>query len=139
MAQNALTSRQTQILKTIVDEYIAKAIPVGSASLDKKYNLGVSPATIRAEMVQLTKMKYLKQPHTSSGRVPTPTAMKFYINQLMEEKQLGVAEEVKAKEKTKDGLIAIYELATKKKIHPYELLKKNGFIKNPADEFLKVN
>ena len=102
MAQNALTSRQTQILKTIVDEYIATAIPVGSASLDKKYNLGVSPATIRAEMVQLTKMKYLKQPHTSSGRVPTPTAMKFYINQLMEEKQLGVAEEVKAKEEVWD-------------------------------------
>ena len=102
MAQNALTSRQTQILKTIVDEYIATAIPVGSASLDKKYNLGVSPATIRAEMAQLTKMKYLKQPHTSSGRVPTPTAMKFYINQLMEEKHLGVAEEVKAKEEVWD-------------------------------------
>lgn len=53
--------------------------------------------------------------------------------------QLSVNEEVKVKEKTKDGLIVIYELATKKKIHPYELLKKNGFIKNPADEFLKVN
>jgi transcriptional regulator of heat shock response len=97
-----LTSRQTQILKAIVDEYIQTALPVGSSSLDKKYNLGVSPATIRAEMGTLTNMKYLKQTHTSSGRIPTPQAMKFYINQLMEEKQMGVAEEVKAKEEVWD-------------------------------------
>lgn len=95
---SGLTSRQTQILKAIVDEYIRTAIPVGSNALEKKFNLGVSPATIRAEMSSLTDMKYLRQPHTSSGRVPTPLAMKFYINQLMEEKQLGVVEEVKAKE-----------------------------------------
>ncbi|HSX49022.1 MAG TPA: hypothetical protein VLE44_02075 [Candidatus Saccharimonadales bacterium] len=99
----SLTSRQTQILKAIVDEYIATASAVGSASLDKKYNLGVSPATIRAEMVDLTRMKYLSQPHTSAGRVPTPMAMKFYINQLMEEKQLGVAEEVRTKEDVWDA------------------------------------
>lgn len=55
------------------------------------------------------------------------------------DEKLNVKEEVITIEKTKDGLIAIYELATKKKIHPYELLKKNGFIKNPVDEFLKVN
>src|SRR5258708_7933976 len=99
----ALTSRQTQILKAIVDEYITTASPVGSSSLDKKYNLGISPATIRAEMANLTSLKYLKQPHTSAGRVPTPQAMKFYINQLMEEKQLGVAEEVRAKEDVWDA------------------------------------
>jgi len=99
----ALTARQTQILKAIVDEYIATALPVGSASLDKKYNLGISPATIRAEMVNLAKMKYLHQPHTSSGRVPTPAAMKFYISQLMEEKELGVAESVKTKEEVWDA------------------------------------
>lgn len=98
-----LSARQTQILKTIVDEYITTANPVGSASLDRKYNLGISPATIRAEMAALTNMKYLKQPHTSSGRIPTPHAMKFYINQLMEEKQMGVAEEVKAKEEVWDS------------------------------------
>ncbi len=97
-----LSSRQTQILKTIIDEFIATTAAVGSASLDKKYNLGVSPATIRAEMAALTDMKYLKQAHTSAGRIPTPLAMKFYINQLMEEKQLGVTEEVKAKEEVWD-------------------------------------
>jgi len=98
-----LTSRQTQILKTIIDEYIATAEPVGSEALDKKYNLGVSPATIRNEMVSLTKLNFLKQPHASAGRVPTPVAMKFYINQLMEEKQMSVVDEVKAKEEVWDA------------------------------------
>jgi hypothetical protein len=55
------------------------------------------------------------------------------------DEKLNINEEIKTREKIKDGLIAIYELATKKKIHPYELLKKNGFIKNPVDEFYKVN
>lgn len=99
---DGLTARQTQILKTIIDEYIETALPVGSENLDKKFNLGVSPATIRNEMVTLTKSGYLKQPHTSAGRVPTPVAMKFYINQLMEEKQMSLVDEVKAKEEVWD-------------------------------------
>jgi len=98
-----LTARQTQILKAIIDEYILTAAAVGSEALDKKYNLGVSPATIRNEMVALTKTGYLKQLHTSAGRVPTPVAMKFYIDQLMEEKQMSLVDEVKAKEEVWDS------------------------------------
>lgn len=97
-----LSARQTRILKTIIDEYIETASPVASLSLERKYNLGVSPATIRNEMVALTKLGFLKQPHTSAGRVPTPKAMKFYINQLMEERALSVTEEVRAKENVWD-------------------------------------
>lgn len=107
---DGLTSRQTQILKTIIDEYIATAEPVGSESMDKKYNLGVSPATIRNEMVALTSAGYLRKPHTSAGRIPTPTAMKFYINQLMEEKQMSLVDEVKAKEEVWDSRDDIDEL-----------------------------
>lgn len=107
---DGLTSRQTQILKTIIDEYIATAEPVGSEAMDKKYNLGVSPATIRNEMVTLTKSGYLKQPHASAGRIPTPLAMKFYINQLMEEKQMSLVDEVKAKEEVWDSRDDIDEL-----------------------------
>ena len=99
---NALTSRQTQILKALIDEYIDTAEPVGSGSLEKKYNLGVSPATIRNEMNLLTKSGFLKQPHTSAGRIPTSGAMKFYVDQLMEEKQMSLADEVKAKEEVWD-------------------------------------
>jgi len=95
---DALTVRQTQVLKAIIDEYITTAEPVGSESLEKKYSLGVSPATIRNEMVTLTKTGYLRQPHTSAGRIPSPRAMKFYIDQLMEERQMSLADEVKVKE-----------------------------------------
>lgn len=100
---DALTARQTHILKSLIDEYIETAEPVGSENLEKKYNLGVSPATVRAEMHSLTKTGFLKQPHTSSGRVPTPKAMKFYIDQLMDERHMSVAEEVKVKEDVMDA------------------------------------
>lgn len=99
---NSLSARQTQILKALIDEYIETAEPVGSSQLEKKYNLGVSPATIRNEMNLLTKSGFLKQPHTSAGRVPTSGAMKFYVDQLMEEKQMSLTDEVKAKEEVWD-------------------------------------
>lgn len=107
---DGLTARQTQILKTIINEYIETAEAVGSEALDKKYNLGVSPATIRNEMAALTKTGYLRQPHTSAGRVPSPLAMKFYIDQLMEEKQMSLVDEVKAKEEVWDARDDVDEL-----------------------------
>ncbi len=98
-----LTERQTKILKSIIEEYVESAEPIGSGTLEKKYELGVSPATVRNEMVALTKMGYLRQPHASAGRAPTKEAFKFYVNQLMEEKKLSVADEVAAKEKVWDS------------------------------------
>lgn len=97
-----LTPRQTDVLKSLIEEYIATAEPVGSETLEKKYNLSASPATIRNEMVQLTKLGYLRKPHTSAGRVPTPNGMKFYVKQLMKEKELSVVEEVSTKEQLWD-------------------------------------
>ncbi len=97
-----LSTRQTQLLKVLIDEYLSSAEPVGSIVIEKKYNLGVSPATIRNEMALLTNMGYLKQPHTSAGRVPTPIAMKFYISQLMDEKELSITDEVRAKENIRE-------------------------------------
>jgi len=111
-----LTDRQTKILKAIIEEYIETAGSVGSETLDKKYNLGVSPATIRNEMVKLTKMGLLKQLHVSAGRVPSPIALKFYIHQLMKEEQLGVVDEVQVKEKIWDyrhDPVKLYQATTK--------------------------
>lgn len=99
---NELTQRQIEILKSLIEEYINTAEPVGSETLEKKHNLTASPATIRNEMVRLTNLGYLKKPHVSAGRVPTPQAMKFYVNQLMKEKDLSVTEEVGVKEKVWD-------------------------------------
>jgi heat-inducible transcriptional repressor len=98
-----LTERQIKILKAIVEDYMETGEPVGSESLEKKYELGVSPATIRNEMVKLTEAGYLRQPHTSAGRIPTKQAFKLYVSQLMREKELSVAEEVAAKEKIWDS------------------------------------
>lgn len=97
-----LTQRQVEILKSLVEEYIETAFPVGSETLEKKHNLSASPATIRNEMVRLTELGYLKKPHTSAGRVPTPVGMKFYVKHLMKGKDLSVAEEVAVKEKLWD-------------------------------------
>lgn len=97
-----LTNRQLKILKNIVEEYIETAEPVGSELLDKKFGLGVSPATIRNEMAELTRLGYLTQPHTSAGRSPTPKALKFYVSNLMQPKNLSVTDEVKIKEKVWD-------------------------------------
>lgn len=97
-----LSDRQIQILKAIIEEYIATAEPVGSETLDKKYSLGVSPATIRNEMVRLTDMELLHQQHTSSGRAPTPVAMRYYVDHLMKTKDMSVAEEVAVKDKIWD-------------------------------------
>jgi len=99
---NDLTQRQIEILKSLIEEYIATAEPVGSETLEKKYNLSASPATIRSEMVNLTKLGYLKKNHTSAGRAPTPAGMKFYVKQLMKEKDLSVTEEIAVKEKLWD-------------------------------------
>lgn len=98
-----LSDRQIKILKSIIEEYMESAEPVGSGVLEKKYELGVSPATIRNEMVALAKAGYLHQPHTSAGRAPTKQAFKFYVEHLMEEEKLSVADEVAAKEKVWDA------------------------------------
>ncbi len=94
-----LTARQVQILRAIIEEFIETAEPVGSDTIDKKFSIGVSPATIRNEMVYLSKQGYLNKSHSSAGRIPTPMAMKLYVNELMKEKELTVADEVSAKEK----------------------------------------
>lgn len=97
-----ISTRQTQVLKAIIEEYIETALPVGSETIEKKYSLGVSPATIRNDMVVLTMQGFLQKPHSSAGRTPTPRALKFYVDQLMEEKKMSVTDEVKAKEKVWD-------------------------------------
>lgn len=94
-----LSDRQNKILQSLIEEYIETAAAVGSEVLEKKYNLGVSPATIRNEMAELTRLGYFKQPHTSAGRVPTPMALKYYVRNLMKPKDLSVSEEVAVKEK----------------------------------------
>lgn len=97
-----LTERQIDILKNLIEEYIETAEAVGSETLEKKHSVSASPATIRNDMVRLTELGYLKKSHSSAGRVPTSEGMRFYVKQLMKEKELSVVEEVALKEKLWD-------------------------------------
>lgn len=79
-----MTERQKQILSAIVEQYAEVASPVGSSLLAKVFN--VSSATIRAEMAELERLGFIKQPHTSAGRVPSDKGYRFYVNNLAEGK-----------------------------------------------------
>lgn len=83
-----LTERKLKILQAIISDYVRTAEPVGSRTISKKYDLGISPATIRNEMADLEEMGYLTHPHTSAGRVPSDMAYRLYVNALMEKKEL---------------------------------------------------
>ena len=87
-----LTERKLKILQAIISDYVKTAEPVGSRTLSKKYDLGISPATIRNEMADLEEMGYLTHPHTSAGRVPSDAAYRLYVNALMEKKELSSEE-----------------------------------------------
>jgi heat-inducible transcriptional repressor len=71
------------ILRTIIDDYISTAVPVGSRTISRKQGVGFSPATIRNEMSDLEELGYLAQPHTSAGRIPSAKAYRLYVDQLM--------------------------------------------------------
>lgn len=78
-----LTQRMIEILKAIIDEFVATAEPVGSKTLVDKYGLDYSPATIRNDMASLETMGYLEKPHTSAGRIPSSKGYKFYCENLL--------------------------------------------------------
>jgi heat-inducible transcriptional repressor len=105
-----LTQRQVDILKAIIHEYTEAGEAVGSEILEKKYKLGVSPATIRNEMVELAKKGYLKKTHFSSGRVPSAKGFRFYIQHLMKEKELSTIDEVSYKNSIWDDRNQIHRL-----------------------------
>ena len=85
-------SRRLEILKAIVDEYVATQEPVGSKSLAENHKLGVSPATIRNEMAVLEEEGLITQPHTSAGRIPTDLGYRVFVDQLASVKPLSAPE-----------------------------------------------
>lgn len=89
-----LNERKLNILKAIVKDYIDTAEAVGSRTISKKHDLGVSAATIRNEMADLEELGYLIQPHTSAGRVPSEKGYKLYVNSLMGNAELSDEEKI---------------------------------------------
>jgi heat-inducible transcriptional repressor len=83
-----LTDRQKTLLLLIIRDYIETAQPVGSKRLVEHYRIRLSSATIRNEMGALTEMGYLRQPHTSAGRVPTEEGYRYFVSQMMNQAEL---------------------------------------------------
>ncbi|WP_125152569.1 heat-inducible transcriptional repressor HrcA [Clostridium rectalis] len=88
-----MDERKIRILQAIINDYIDTAEPVGSRTIAKKYDLGVSSATIRNEMADLEEMGYLEQLHSSSGRKPSDKGYRLYVDNLMEIQSLSPIEE----------------------------------------------
>jgi len=84
-----MDERKRQVLHAIIKDYIATAEPVGSRVVSKKYDLGVSPATIRNEMSDLEEQGYIEQPHISAGRKPSDKGYRYYVDRLMEKEEVG--------------------------------------------------
>ena len=78
-----MDERKLRILQAIIDDYILTAVPVGSRTISKKYDMGLSSATIRNEMSDLEELGYLDQPHVSAGRIPSTKAYRLYVDQLL--------------------------------------------------------
>ncbi|HHX74122.1 MAG TPA: heat-inducible transcription repressor HrcA [Firmicutes bacterium] len=88
-----LNERKQKILRAVVTDYIQTAEPVGSRTLSRHYQLALSAATIRNEMADLEDMGFLKQPHTSAGRIPSQQGYRFYVDSLMHQARLTPQEE----------------------------------------------
>jgi len=86
-----LRSRQEQVLRAVVEEYIASGAPVGSRHLSEHCGLGAAPSTIRNDLSELEELGLLAHPHTSAGRVPTDEGYRHYVDSIVAERRARVA------------------------------------------------
>lgn len=93
-----LSDRRQIVLQALIEEYIARALPVGSRTLVERYNLGISSATVRNELSLLEEMGYLAQPHTSAGRIPTDFGYRAFVDELLSESDPDNGEDALARE-----------------------------------------
>lgn len=109
-----MDERKRKLLKAIVKDYVDTAEPVGSRTIAKKYDLGVSSATIRNEMSDLEDLGYIEQPHVSAGRIPSQKGYRYFVDYLMEKESIDPGE-----------ISAINNLFSHKLIEIDEILKES--------------
>ena len=100
-----LDERKKKILLAVIKTYLETGEPVGSRTISKFTDLNLSSATIRNEMADLEEMGYIMQPHTSAGRIPSDKGYRFYVDQLMEDKEREVEEREREVDEMKDILV----------------------------------
>lgn len=103
-----MEDRKIKILEAIIRDYVGTGEPVGSRTIAKKYDLGVSSATIRNEMADLEDLGYIQQLHSSSGRIPSDLGYRLYVDKLMQITELTEEEKQLIQNKLID--VALYEL-----------------------------
>ncbi len=136
--ERKLDEREAAILKALVYEYIITGKPVGSRSFVQKYSFSISPATMRNVMSDLEALGYLKQPHTSAGRIPTDRGYRYYVDSIMDKYSLGVDSEVKVKDQIaarEVQLDKIFESVTRRLS---EASKYAGVMLTPRPDFAVV-
>ena len=89
---SVLNNRKMKILEAIINDYIATAEPIGSRTIAKKYDFGISSATIRNEMSDLEEMGYVAAPHASAGRIPSDKGYRLYVDEVMKKRRLSQQE-----------------------------------------------
>lgn len=134
-----LNEREQLILQAVVNSYITTADPVGSRSVVKRFDLGLSPATVRNVMADLEELGYLQQIHTSSGRIPTDAGYRYYVNYLMGVHELTLRE----RNRIEDEFAAKLNDADEVLRHTSQLLAlithQAGLAEAPSDDHAFVN
>lgn len=110
---SVLSDRRQRVLAALIEEYVARALPVGSRTLTERYHLGVSPATVRNELSVLEDGGYITQPHTSAGRIPTDYGYRAFVDDLLksglapadDERYRKVAEQMRGSASELDSLL----------------------------------
>ena len=146
MINEATRSRNDKIFDVIVRSYIETAEPVGSRTISKRSSIGLSPASIRNVMADLEEQGFLRQPHTSAGRVPTDRGYRYWVDSLMQHEELTANEKKMiqaelAKAKTIDALAeriskVIAELAENAALIYIKSLKRVSFLTHLLQELV---
>ncbi|MEJ2195312.1 MAG: heat-inducible transcriptional repressor HrcA [Ignavibacteriaceae bacterium] len=105
-----LNEREKNILRSIIQQFILTASPVGSRNIAKKYEMGISAATVRNIMSDLEESGFINHPHTSAGRVPTDKGYRYYVDSLMELKRLKSSEKGLIEKSLKNDTVDTEEL-----------------------------
>jgi heat-inducible transcriptional repressor len=113
MPDSILDERKKSILRAIVEDYIHSGEPVGSRTISRHYDLGISSATIRNDMSDLEEMGYLVQPHTSAGRIPSEKGYRLYVDQLMKLSEMSMEEVQSIKQNMEMKIIEMDRLIRK--------------------------
>ena len=122
-----LDARKMRILQAIIDDYILTASPVGSRTIAKSTDIGLSSATIRNEMSDLEEMGFLEQPHTSAGRIPSDKAYRLYVDSIMRRSQL-----------SRDELSFISEHYSKKLGEVDDIVKQTAFVLSSVTRYASM-